>query len=78
MPIAAQLGALTALLLLLCPISMGAMMLFMGKGMRSGHKSDQSLGDLKAEQDRLAAKIASLESEEPAHEAEPAETPRVA
>ena len=66
MVLAAAIGGLTALLLLACPVSMGAMMLFMGRGMRSSHKHDptseaESLADLKAEQARLAAKIEALE-----------------
>ena len=76
MPIAAQLGGLTVLLLLLCPISMGAMMWFMGKGMRSGHSSDRSLTDLKSEQTRLAEKIATLESDDQAHNTETVESPK--
>ena len=78
MAIAAQLGGLTALLLLLCPISMGAMMWFMGKGMRSGRNSDRSLTDLKSEQARLAEKIATLESDKPAHNTDTVESPKVA
>lgn len=66
MALAAQLGGLTALLLLACPISMGAMMWYMGRGMMGGKKKDSasdagSLADLKAEQSRLAAKIQALE-----------------
>lgn len=57
------------LLALACPVGMGAMMLFMAKGMgkkRGGTTSDsgrdeQPLADLKAEQARLAEKISSLE-----------------
>ena len=67
MVLGVQLGGLTALLLLACPISMGAMMWFMGRGMMGGHKKDStsseagSLADLKSEQSRLAAKIQALE-----------------
>ncbi len=60
------------LLALACPVSMGLMMLFMGKGMGMGKKRDstmggsghdeQSLADLKAEQARLAEKISALEA----------------
>ncbi len=60
------------LLALACPVGMGLMMLFMGKGMMSGRKPDQtsaatrdaeSVADLKAEQARLAEKIEALESD---------------
>ena len=69
MVVAAKLGGLTALLLLACPISMGAMMWFMSRGIMGGHKKDSasetsSLADLKAEQSRLAAKIQALEPDE--------------
>lgn len=77
MPIAAQLGGLVFLLLLACPISMGAMMWFMSKGAMSRHKGDDSLADLKAEQSRLAEKIASFD-EKPEHETRASETPKVA
>ena len=64
----AQLGGPTALLLLACPVSMGAMMWFMMRGM-PGSKNDasrgaSSLADLKEEQARLAAKIQALEPDE--------------
>ena len=58
------------LLLLACPVSMGVMMWFMGRGMmggRRGEKSDSatsensSFADLEAEQARLAEKIESLQ-----------------
>lgn len=74
------------LLALACPVSMGLMMVFMGKGMGkgskhkdsppNGHADDQhTLADLKAEQARLAEKLSALEGEhkpaaEPAEEAE--------
>ena len=61
------------LLALACPVSMGLMMLFMGKGMMGGNKKkdavtggsdrdEQSVADLKAEQARLAEKISALET----------------
>jgi hypothetical protein len=49
---------------LACPVSMGVMMWFMGRGTMGGRKpSDhaQSLSELEAEHARLAAKIAALE-----------------
>ena len=74
------------LLALACPVGMGLMMLFMGKGMMSGRKPDQtsaanrdeeSLADLKAEQARLAEKIEALEASADRHEhaPEPDRTP---
>ena len=58
-------------LALACPISMGLMMVFMGRGMMGGKVRDksapemqdeqQSLAVLKEEQARLAEKIAKLE-----------------
>jgi len=61
------------LLALACPVSMGLMMLFMGRGMGMGGKrrggmtggpgrDEQPLADLKAEQARLAEKISALEA----------------
>ncbi len=60
------------LLALACPVSMGLMMLFMGKGMMGGNKKkdavtgsdrdEQSVAELKAEQARLAEKISALET----------------
>ncbi len=70
MVLATGLGGLALLLLLACPVSMGLMMWFMGRGM-SGHKRGdstgraESLAELKAEQARLAAKIDSLEAPDP-------------
>ncbi len=70
--VAATSGAIY-LLALACPVSMGLMMLFMGKGMMGGNKKkdavtggsdrdEQSVADLKAEQARLAEKISALET----------------
>jgi hypothetical protein len=52
--------------LLACPIGMFLMMWLMGRGMSMGHKREQSeegasVEGLRAEQDRLAEQIASLE-----------------
>lgn len=60
---------LLLLAVLACPVGMGLMMLFMGRGMMGGKKQTAtpldneagSLADMKAEQARLAAKISSLE-----------------
>jgi hypothetical protein len=82
MVLAAAIGGLALLLVLACPISMGLMMLFMGRGMRSGHKGDdaksetESLAALKAEQARLAAKIDALK--EPESSGAPIEPTRAA
>lgn len=77
---------LLVLALLACPIGMGLMMLFMGRGMMGGMKqndgqreADQgSLAEMKAEQARLAEKIEALEGQhsqakptEPASDREP-------
>lgn len=81
MLIAAASSGLVLLAVLACPVGMGLMMLFMGRGMMGGMKRDQSegdrsLADLKAEQARLAEKIEKLETRdrppelEPEHEAE--------
>ena len=67
MPIAAATSGLVLLAVLACPISMVLMMWFMGRGMMGGHKRDgdeQSVSELRAEQAKLAAKIASLEKPE--------------
>jgi hypothetical protein len=60
---------LLVLAVLACPIGMGLMMFFMGRGMMGGRKQDDSqseagnglLAEMKAEQARLAEKIAALE-----------------
>lgn len=57
---------LTPLALLACPIGMGLMMFFMGKGMMGGKKEEPdkaSVEDLRAEQQRLAAEVKRLERE---------------
>lgn len=57
--------------LLACPVGMGAMMWFMGRGMMGKKESTtEALGlpDLKAEQARLAEKIAMLEGRAQARE----------
>lgn len=60
---------LVPLAVLACPISMGLMMLFMGRGMLGGSKRKQAtqapsgdLASLKAEAARLDAKIEALET----------------
>jgi hypothetical protein len=62
-----------ALLALLCPIGMGLMMWFMAKGMSMGRgggdadsqaKEPTSLDELRAEQERLAARISEFERDE--------------
>lgn len=76
MLIAAAGGGIYLLALLACPVSMGLMMWFMGRGMMGGKKEttlgkdqgEPALEDLKAEQARLAEKIASLDRDTtPAH-----------
>jgi len=72
-------SGLLLLALLACPVGMGLMMLFMGRGMMGGKKqsSDQdeagrnTLAEMKAEQARLAEKIDALEEKQP--QAKPAE-----
>ena len=63
---------LLLLAVLACPIGMGLMMLFMGRGMMGGMKQSDgrqgdpdasSLAEMKAEQARLAEKIEALEGE---------------
>ena len=51
MVLVAAIGGFALLLVLACPVSMGLMMLLMGRGMRSGRKSNaetegESLADL--------------------------------
>ena len=68
-------ASLYVLAALACPVGMGLMMVFMGKGMMGGKARDQSapemqneqqsLAALKAEQARLAEKIATLERQAP-------------
>jgi hypothetical protein len=78
---------LLVLVLLACPVGMGVMMLFMGRGMRGGMTQKKgggsdaeapSLAQMKAEQARLAEKIEALEAQhsqpqatEPANDREP-------
>ena len=70
-------GATSPLLLLAvlaCPIGMGLMMFFMGRGMMGGTKQQNdsrqgdanasSLAEMKAEQARLAEKIEALEGQQ--------------
>jgi hypothetical protein len=63
-------SALLLLAVLACPVGMGLMMLFMGRGMMGGMKKDDqsktdtaSLAEMKAEQARLAEKIEALEGQ---------------
>ena len=69
---------LLLLAVLACPVGMGVMMLFMGKGMMGGKKKTQpgddigSLAEMKAEQARLAEKISALEERQtPEREPDP-------
>jgi hypothetical protein len=79
MLIAASSSPLLLLAVLACPVGMGVMMLFMGRGMMGGNKKtaaprddSSSLADMKAEQARLADKISALEERQtPAAEREP-------
>lgn len=58
---------LTPLALLACPIGMGLMMFFMGKGMMGGKKEEEpdnaSVAQLREEQQRLTAEVERLERE---------------
>jgi hypothetical protein len=73
----AAISPFVLLAVLACPVAMGLMMFFMGRGMMGGMKRDESdgsrsLADLKAEQARLAEKIETLETRDrqPEDEAE--------
>jgi len=63
-------GGIYLLALLACPISMGLMMVFMGRGMMGGQKrgstgtpeKGESVEALKEEQARLAERIAALDA----------------
>ena len=75
MLIGASSSPLLLLAVLACPIGMGVMMLFMGRGMMGGKKKETttpvgndvgSLADMKAEQARLADKISALEERQTA------------
>ncbi len=72
--LASTFAGLYVLAALACPVGMGLMMVFMGKGMMGGKTRDQSapeqdeqqsLAALRTEQARLAEKIATLERQAP-------------
>jgi hypothetical protein len=76
---------LLLLAVLACPIGMGLMMLFMGRGMMGGMKQNDSgqsdadgssLAEMKAEQARLAQKIDTLEAQRTQPQAAEPETDR--
>ncbi|MGH2714969.1 MAG: hypothetical protein ACRDSN_10530 [Pseudonocardiaceae bacterium] len=51
-------GIVTTLALLACPVGMGLMMLFMGRGMRDRRAAgEHSPDELRAEQRRIAAEL---------------------
>ena len=59
-------NGLLLLAVLACPVGMGLMMLFMGKGMFGGKKEEQdskSVEELRAEQQRLSAEVERLEQQ---------------
>jgi outer membrane murein-binding lipoprotein Lpp len=71
-------SGLLLLAVLACPVGMGLMMLFMGRGMMAGMKQNDrdqsdtdasSLAEMKAEQARLAEKIEALEGQHAAPQA---------
>lgn len=70
-------GALPVLALLACPVGMGLMMWFMGRGMRSDEgraKSGRptSVETLRSEHARLGAELDRLEPNERARDGQPA------
>lgn len=77
--VVAAVSPLFVLLVLACPIGMGLMMLFMGRGMRMGggarSRSDhgatdaRSPAELEAEQARISERIEALEETEEAQRA---------
>lgn len=65
--VVAATSPLLFLALLACPVGMGLLMFFMGRGMRGTQHRDRAedagLADLKTQQARLSAKIDALEAE---------------